>query len=273
MNPFLAAILLGIIQGLTEFLPVSSSGHLAIAEHVFGFGPRLYLTALLHMGTLAAVLLVFREDLGSMVRDSFFALRETLCGRSVTPWRDRRGARLTWLVLLATVPTGIIGLGLESAWQGLAANVALVCVMLLVTAVLLWITRTHSDGGDELTAKTALLLGVVQGLAVMPGISRSGSTIALALLLGLSRREAGRFSFLMSVPAVAGAGLLELRHISGLAGRDILAASLGTLVSFVVGYFALKGLIRWVERGKLHLFAWYLLAVGGLGLAWSFLFS
>ncbi len=226
---------------------------------------------MLHFGTFAAVLVVFRADVAAMLTDSVAAVGETIRGGWLDGWRRRAGARTAWLVLVATLPTGIIGLLMERSWQGLAASTGLVCAMLLVTAALLWMTKGRSGGDRNVTGWTALLLGVVQGVALLPGISRSGSTIAVALLLGLGRTEAGRFSFLMSLPAVAGAGLLELRHVSGLSGQDLAAALLGTGGAFVVGWLALVGLLRWVERGKLHLFSWYLLAVGGFGLVWSLL--
>lgn len=262
--------LMGIIQGLTEFLPVSSSGHLVLTEHIFGLHPKLYLAAVLHMGTLAVTIVYFRAELWQMVVDTFGAVWTVVSRRATwrQVWQDRSGLRLTGLVAVATIPTGIIGLGIQRSWEAMADSVVLVSALLLVTAAILVVTRFIPTGSGKPTLAKAFWLGVVQGLAVLPGISRSGSTIAAGLLLGMDREEAGRFSFLISVPAVAGAGLLEAGAIAKAPVGEVPGIVVGTLLAVVVGYLALWWLMRYVKRGRLHVFAWYLLPAGFGGLAW-----
>ena len=262
--------LMGIIQGLTEFLPVSSSGHLVLTEHIFGLHPKLYLAAVLHMGTLAVTIVFFRVELWQMVVDTFLGGWAVASRRATwrQVWKDRSGLRMAALVIIATIPTGIIGLGIERSWEEMASSVGLVSALLLVTAALLFVTRTIRPGSEKPGLSKAFWLGVVQGLAVLPGISRSGSTIAAGLLMGMDREEAGRFSFLISVPAVAGAGLLEAGSIAKAPMSEIPGIVVGTLLAMIVGYLALWWLMRYVKRGKLHLFSWYLLAAGTAGLSW-----
>ncbi len=262
MSFLLVCLLLGVLQGLTEFLPVSSSGHLALAERWFGLVPDVSLTVFLHVGTLLAVLVYFRRELWLLVRDGFLAAVSTISGRGLEAW-ERPGAKLALWVLVATLPTGILGLGLEHLWTSLAVPWA-VGLSFLVTAGLLWSTRWAHRRGQALDVWKAALIGGVQGLAVVPGISRSGATIAAGLWLGLDRRTAGRFSFLASVPAVAGAGLLEARRLTDLPEGHILPLVAGLGISFAVGYAALSLLLAQVEQGKIHRYAWYLVAAAAV---------
>ncbi len=247
MPDWLQALILGAVQGLTEFLPVSSSGHLVLLQKWFGedffaAGDEVLFDLVLHFGTLLPVLFFYRADLVGMVKNA-----------------DER--RLGWMVLVATVPTGMIGLGLEDQFEALFSSVGPVCVGLLITAALL--VSTHfipaaQDGGKLLTWQMALIIGLVQGLAITPGISRSGSTIAIALVLGLSREHAARFSFLASVPAILGAVILKSRHGFATESVDWISVGIGFVASMVVGYAALLMLVALVKKGGLHRFAWYL---------------
>ena len=248
MPDWLQAMILGAVQGLTEFLPVSSSGHLVLlqrwlGEEFFARGDELFFDLVLHVGTLLPVLWFSRADLKGLVDDP-------------------KARRLGLMVLLATVPTGLIGIALEDWFEALFSTVGPVCVALLVTAALLIGTRfVAEEGTAALTWRTALIIGVVQGLAITPGISRSGSTIAVALFLGLDRDLAARFSFLASIPAICGAVLLKSRHGFSTADVDWLSVSLGFVTSMLVGYAALVMLVALVKRGGLHRFAWYLVPV------------
>lgn len=258
MPDWLQALILGAAQGLTEFLPVSSSGHLVLlqkwlGDSFFAAGDEVLFDLVLHVGTLLPVLFFYRADLIAMTRDA--ATR-----------------RLGLMVLIATVPTGIIGLSFEDQFEALFSTVGPVCVALLVTAALLVGTRfvpERADGGKVLTWQMALLIGVVQGLAITPGISRSGSTIAIALLLGLDRDLAARFSFLASIPAICGAVLVKSRHGFSTAEVDWVSVGVGFVTAMVVGYGALVMLVALVKKGGLHHFAWYLVPVS-LG-AWLLL--
>jgi undecaprenyl-diphosphatase len=253
---WLQALILGAVQGLTEFLPVSSSGHLVLlqtwlGEDFFAAGDEVLFDLVLHFGTLLPVLFFYRADLLGMAKND-------------------EGRRLGLMVLVATVPTGLIGLGLEDRFDALFSSVGPVCIGLLVTAALLIGTRfipASDDDGKLLTWQTALIIGVVQGLAITPGISRSGSTIAVALVLGLSREHAARFSFLASVPAILGAVILKGRHGFNTDSVEWVNVGIGFLTAMVVGYGALILLVALVKKGGLHRFAWYLVPAA-LGAWW-----
>jgi len=263
------AIMLGTIQGLSEFLPISSSGHLVLGRHLFGIPvPALFFDTSVHIGTMLAVILVFREDIGSLLR----SLVRAACPRSgnekkIDSEREKDGRRLAWLVFVGTIPTAILGAAIKLLLpQGEMASIGLVGLMMLVTAVILWLTRGRGKDGRGLydfSAARALLVGCAQGLAVTPGISRSGATIAVALLLGLNSAQAARLSFILSIPAILGAELLSAGEILNGSGRELLLPSLiGAVTAFGVGYLALRLLLRILRGGRLHLFAPYCLAAG-----------
>jgi undecaprenyl-diphosphatase len=259
LSPFEQALFLGILQGLTEFLPISSDGHLALAQMLLEVDGRgLTLSVLLHTGTLLATVLYFRERIGQVLFDLW---QQLLRGRLPAP------AAPGWdavLVLVATVPTGLIGLALRDVvarWteQPLATGFGFVITACLLTSTL-W-----ARPGNTLspTLWGALLLGVAQGLAVAPGVSRSGLTIVTALWLGVRSERAFELSMLMSVPAVAAAVLLELLEGDSMAGHWFALGS-GAVAAFAVGLLALALLRRVVSRGHL---AWFALWVLPLALA------
>ena len=284
MMSFWQAVALGALQGITEFLPVSSSGHLVLLREVLAVGavPLLF-DVLLHLSTLAATAVVFRARLGRLIAAGVDLLRSP-ARRRCSPG-DRR---MVLLLLLCTAVTGGIGMAFGSF--GLPRSPRLVSVMLLVTAALLLAARrlrggaepgavAHADAhaGVRAGARTdagrqprwpwALLVGVVQGLAVIPGISRSGATIAVGVLAGADRETAADFSFLASVPAILGAVAVSLPELAALEEAvDPSALGAGMAVSFAAGWLALTALLRIVRRGRLHLFALYLVPVGILGL-------
>ena len=271
MMSFWQAAALGAVQGITEFLPVSSSGHLVLLREMLAVGevPLLF-DVLLHLSTLAATALVFRARLGRLIAAAIDLLRP--------PVRRRCGPeerRLLWLLLLCTVVTGGIGMAIGSV--GLPREPRFVAVMLLVTAALLLAARclrgtaaprakAAPGGAWRPRWRWALLVGAVQGLAVIPGISRSGATIAAGVLAGADRETAADFSFLASVPAILGAVAVSLPELSALEEAvDPTALIAGMAVSFAAGWLALTVLLRIVRRGRLHLFAWYLVPVGIIG--------
>ena len=243
---YMQAIVLGILQGLTEFLPVSSSGHLVLVEKIMGIHPSTALNVGLHLGTLAAVVIYYRRDIVALVRAVPDALR----------LRSTPDAKMIWWLALATAVTAPIGLMLEHpmedffagpwGYAGLAASFG-------TTALLLWGSR-RARPADSWNWLKAAGLGVVQGLAVIPGISRSGSTITAAMFMGITPVQAARFSFLMSVPAIGGAALLEARKMAEVQPGPMLA---GMVTSSVVGYLALVWLMKLVEAGRLSVFSWY----------------
>lgn len=259
---YLQATLLGALQGLTEFLPISSSGHLVLVQHLFGLRePALIFDLLVHIATLAAVLTMYRQDVYALFT-AWFRPQNSLDGSDA----ERASARrLGLLLVLANVPTAVIGLLFESTFERFFSTPWIVGIALLVTGTLLWLLkspRVREGGTLEVGMVHALLLGCVQGLAITPGISRSGSTIAIALLCGVSRQSAARFSFLMAVPAILGAALLKSDSVGGLARAELNLVIAGMVSALVVGYIALRYLIRLVMQGELWRFSFYCWAVG-----------
>ena len=269
---FVQALLLGIIQGLTEFLPISSSGHLVLVQHLLGLREaELSFDVSVHVGTLAAVILYFRQDILAILGGLARSLRSS-AGRP----EDRTYARLAGLIVLGSIPTAAIGLALHGVADRLFASPLITGAMLLITGTLLYATRPGrlpSGAGRSLsmlTLKDALIMGVVQGMAVMPGISRSGSTIATGILTGIRHETAARFSFLLSIPAVAGAALLVLKDAVQQGSVHLPTCLLGGVAALVVGYAALALLVFLVQKGRLYLFAPYCWIVGGVAIAVSF---
>lgn len=251
--------LLGVIQGLTEFLPVSSSGHLVIGKTLFGLAdPDLLVDVMLHVGTLLPVLWLYRRDLLEMLRSLG---RLPAAGRL---WADDGALRLTLCVVVGTIPTGLMGVGLKDHFERLFSSPLAVGFALLLTGVILMLTRLARQR-DEAPHRTlglgrALVVGVAQGAAITPGISRSGTTIAVGLLLGIEREMAARLSFVMSIPAIVGAVLLTLRKAQAGVAAPVLL--LGVLSSALAGYLALRWVVALVRRGTLHRFAYYVWPVG-----------
>ncbi|BBO91332.1 undecaprenyl-diphosphate phosphatase [Desulfosarcina ovata] len=266
------AIILGTVQGLTEFLPVSSSGHLVLFQNLFGLKePELLFDICLHVGTLLAVIIVFyREILKILTALIQLPRRMRSAGGLLRLFQVDPDIRMALLIVIGSVPTAIIGLLFKKITDQLFGSTAIVGCMLIVTGTLLWLTRRIRTQGRPVartTLKDACLIGIVQGLAILPGISRSGSTIATALFLGVERKLAGRYSFLLSIPAIVGALVLGL-DAPELATRIPLATIIaGSLVSAAVGWLALVILLRVVDRGQLHRFAPYCWLVGLVTLA------
>ena len=254
------ALFLGITQGLTEFLPVSSSGHLVLLQQFVDVGDEEVLFDLvLHMGTLVPVLWFYREWVLKLLVDPI---------RGEGPLLGRTGVRWLGLLVAASVPTAIIGLTFEDWFDTLFSTPATLVVSFSITGLLLWASGRfdRSARSVQLSLPLALILGVAQGIAITPGISRSGTTIAVALMLGVEREQAARFSFLMSVPAISGGLLLKLRdaHVAAL---DLPQLAVGGVAAMVTGYAALVLVVRLVRAGKLSAFSWYAFAVAAVAAA------
>ncbi|TVQ25583.1 MAG: undecaprenyl-diphosphate phosphatase [Spirochaetaceae bacterium] len=259
---FWQSLLLGILQGISEFIPISSSGHLIVMRTVLGIGeiPLLY-DIVLHIATLIAVVWFFRTRIARMIA-------------AIWRWVTRRATdddavdlRLTLLVLLGTLVTVVIGLAIRRLDLHLYPKI--VAGAFLVTAALLILAHfAHGTTGyDGLKPRHALIVGLAQGLAVVPGISRSGSTITAALWAGVSRERAGEFSFLLSIPAILGALVLEMRDLSALTDAVSPAAiAAGFVASLVFGLLSLSLLVRLIRGGKLWVFSIYLIPLGIWGL-------
>jgi undecaprenyl-diphosphatase len=255
-------IILGILQGLTEFLPVSSSGHLVLGQIYFNITEFLLIFDIsVHMGTLAAVLVVYFSDIKLMVVSTLQFLAKIIGGKPVAHLIETdENLKLAAFILLGSVPTAVIGLGLKQFEQVLFSSAVLVGCMLILTGTILWVSRRYyhnETAGVTFDAKQAFFIGIVQGFAVIPGISRSGSTIAAGMFAGLDRTTAAKFSFLLSVPAILGALVLGMKDAMETGFVINPAIVYGTIASFVVGLIALKLLLKLVHRGKFHLFAPY----------------
>lgn len=242
----LEAMLLGLIQGITEWLPISSSAHLAFAQHFFGIEASVAFDIILHLGTLSAVVAYYRSDIYSLVRGLI-----AFDGKSVS---------LAGLILLCAVPTAIIGFTLKDFFESMFTSPLAISFALLVTGLFLIISSKAKDGRKEIGAKEALIIGVAQGIAVAPGISRSGSTIGTALMLGIGREEAARFSFLAAIIPLMGAGLLEGRH--ALDGAiEPMPIAIGFISAAVAGYLSIAVLMRILNEGRFQLFGYYCIAL------------
>ena len=269
------AVAFGALQGLTEFLPVSSSGHLVLLQNLFGLKePELLFNICLHIGTLAAVCIIFARDIGRLFL-TFFRMPSlaTTPGGLGRLLEEHPDARMIALIVVGNVPTAALGLMFHQVVDTIFGSVLIVGGMLLVTGTILWMTRwVPADGRSvaSFTVRDALIIGILQGLAIIPGMSRSGVTISTALFLGINREVSGRYSFLLSIPAIVGALALELK--SGIGNAiPIGIIVLGTMTAAVVGSIALMILLSMVKRGNLHRFSPYCWIVGGVALAWGLL--
>jgi undecaprenyl-diphosphatase len=263
----LEAIILGIVQGLGEFLPISSSGHLILTEWATGWKGELIdnltFDVALHAGTLLAVLWYFRRDWLRLGEATLKAVRG-----SASPHE----ARLVWYLALATIPAGIVGVKYEHVVETIFRAPLLVAAALAAGSVLLWLADRYSANERRLASMTmghALFIGVAQALALAPGISRSGVTIAAGMGAGYRREDAARFSFLLSTPVIAGAVVFKMRHLELHSSNAALGFALGIVSSAVVGWIAIRFLLRYLERHSLNIFVWYRLALAaGVVLLW-----
>lgn len=259
----LKAIWLGIIQGLTEFLPVSSSGHLKIFAEIFetNFENQQAFDVAVHFATLLAVMLVYRKKYVDVAQGACTAIvhREEQSLKQIITKNDH--IRTIICVIIATIPTGIIGLCLKDKVKGLPLTV--VGCALFGTALILLLPKltgkANQEGIPRLSYFSAFLLGLAQSFAILPGISRSGTTITVAILLGASRSYAGFFSFLIMIPAVAGATVLNLKHFGDMQFSILFA---GFMASFISGYIALTLLLKLLDKGKFHFFSPYCFLLG-----------
>ncbi len=272
-------ILLGIIQGLTELLPISSSGHLVIAQSLMpGFHqPGVLFDVMLHLGTLSAVIFFFREDILGILKAIIppWKRPRPLSG-PMDPSRVSEKRRLVAHILTATFITGVIGLSFKDRIEALFQSVEITAAGLLVTGVLLFFadrTRGADRTGGEMTFTDSMVIGLVQGIAILPGISRSGSTISFGIFRGLSGEAAATFSFLISIPAILGAAVLEARHFAGVEGGEIPAYVAGTAAAAVVGFMTLKFLFLMIRKRDLRFFGYYCWTLGALTLAVKALFG
>jgi len=253
----LEAIILGIIQGLTEFLPVSSSGHLELAKVIFGSEvagkESMLFTIALHAATALSTVVVFRKDITQIIKDLF-----------AFQWNE--STRFSWYIVISMIPVFIIGMAfkdeVESLFEG---NIVLVGSSLLFTALLLFFSGRYQAKAGKVNGIRAFIIGIAQAIAILPGVSRSGSTISVALISGVSREQAARFSFLMVLPVIAGAMILEMKDFMEVQPQraiDNYSLLAGFIAAFFAGVLACRWMIKLVKRSKLDYFALYCLIVG-----------
>ena len=262
----LEAIVLGLVQGLTEFLPISSTGHILFVPAIAGWpDPGAAFSAVIQLGTMAAVLVYFRAELWRMAMAFIKSL-----GGDHPLWRsDDSDARIGWYIVLGTIPISIIGIVFKDQIETNVRTVSLVAVvMILFSFVLLAADLKGAQDRDvkQLTLRDGIIIGLFQALALIPGVSRSGSTISGGLFLGLNRESATRYSFLLSVPAVVLSGLFELRKVGDSTGASVGIAPtvIATVLAFGSGYFAISFLLRYVRTHNFAVFIVYRVAVGVL---------
>ncbi len=253
------ALILGLIQGLTEFLPVSSSGHLELAKAILGTGSipeeGLFFTVLLHFATALATLVVFRRDILDIIKGLF------------SP-SDPSHRVFSFKIILSMIPAVIIGLLFEETLESLfTGNVGLVSFMLLITGLLLLFSDRKKETSRKISYLDSILVGVAQAIAILPGISRSGATLASSILLGIKREDALRFSFLMVVPLIFGKIAKDVLDGAFLTiDANVLPLTIGFLAAFITGIFACQWMISLVRNAKLKYFAYYCFIVGTIGL-------
>lgn len=238
----LHSIILGIVQGLTEFLPVSSSGHLALLENAFGIKGKLTLTVMLHFGSALALLVVLWRDIVEILT---------------------KNRKVIWLLIVGSIPAGVLGLLFKSKVAVIFDNPFFVGIFLVITGVILWLTKCVSEKRDKIGFRDAIIIGIAQAIAILPGISRSGITIAAGIYLGLNRVQAAKFSFLLAIISILGATVIQAKD-AVMGEISALPLLLGIIISFFASLLAIKVLLRIVRSKWFSLFAIYCWVLGFL---------
>lgn len=266
----LSAVLLGVIQGVAEFLPISSSGHLAIAQNLLGLkiegSTDNTFDILLHLGTLIAVFIAYWPDIKDMIREFFLGIHDLAKGTTPTPVPPNR--RMILLIIIGTLPLFAV-VPIKDFVEGLSANTVVVGCALLVTGVLLFFSDRHNRGrknAGSVRLRDVLIVGIAQAFATVPGLSRSGTTVSVGCFLGMDRRFALRYSFLMSIPAILGANILSLKDTLQVGIDPVLIPAYisGVITAAVLGYLSIRLLKLITDKGKFGAFAYYCWVVGGL---------
>jgi len=250
-------ILLGLIQGLTEFLPISSSAHLVIFENLLRVEAHdLSLEVFLHFGTILAVIYYFREDLTKMLN--------SIGERFSSSKENQESWELIWLILIGTIPAVLIGLLFKENIEKSFTSVKFTGAMLFITGIFLWFTRFSKQSKSKIRWWEALIIGLAQAFAMLPGISRSGATITAGLFLGIEKEKSAKFSFLLSLPAVLGATLLKFKDTlsQGICPATVLIYLIGMITAFIFGYLSIAALLKILRKGKFEYFGYYCLLVG-----------
>lgn len=265
---YFEAVVLGLLQGLAEFLPISSSGHLALAQNLFGVEADkvLLFAVLLHLGTLIAVFVAYWKDIWELIVELCVTIRDLCTGKGLR-LEERPVRKLGVMIIVATIPTAVIGLLFNDFFEGLYSSMVAVGIGFLITGVLMFLAEKMGAANRDIrkmNCRNALFIGVLQGIAIYPGISRSGSTLVGGLTTGLKREFAVKFAFLISIPSILGSVVLEApKALEGDLDAALLGPILaGMLIAAVSGYFAIKTMIRIVSNKKLSYFSYYVWVLG-----------
>ncbi|NBH61079.1 undecaprenyl-diphosphatase UppP [Anaerotruncus sp. 80] len=276
---YFEAVVLGLLQGLAEFLPISSSGHLALAQSLFGVEADkvLIFAVLLHLGTLIAVFVVYWKDLWELIVELCVTIKDLCTGKGLR-LEERPVRKLGVMIIVATIPTAVIGLLFNDFFEGLYSSMVAVGIGFLITGVLMFLAEKMGSANRDIrkmNCRNALFIGVLQGIAIYPGISRSGSTLVGGLTTGLKREFAVKFAFLISIPSILGSVVLEApKALEGDLDTALLGPILaGMLVAAVSGYFAIKTMIRIVSNKKLSYFSYYVWILGLCTIGYGLFFA
>lgn len=272
---YLQAVILGFVQGLTEFLPVSSSGHLALLQHFFGISGDdvLLFTVLLHVGTLISVFFMYWKDIWDLIRELFITIGDLVTGKGLR-LAERPTRKLGVMIIVASIPTAIIGFAFNDFFESLYTGIIYIGIGFLITGTMMYFSEklgSNSRDLEHMNFRNALFIGLLQGIAICPGISRSGSTLVGGLTTGLKRDFAVRFAFLISIPAIMGSALIEGKHAieEGIDPSIIGPVLVGMAVAAVSGVIAIKAMIKVVSDKKLKYFSYYVWALGIAVIAYS----
>lgn len=265
----LQAIVLGIVQGLTEWLPISSSGHLALVQLAMDLEVPIFYDVILHIGTLAGVFAIYRRDIAGILRSTVAFGEGSSKRKSIEEEVAKypQGRRMLWLIILGTIPTGIIGLAFRSFFESSFYDPVSIAVGFIITGALVLVTGLMKSGQKKLGSADAILIGIGQGISIFSSISRSGATLSAGLFRGVEREQLVRYSFLLSIPAILGAAAIDVvamdeqqkAQLASIGAESYIA---GTVVSAAVGYASIRILIKLVIKGKFYLFAFYCFAIG-----------
>jgi undecaprenyl-diphosphatase len=269
----LQAIVLGIVQGLTEWLPISSSGHLALVQLAMDLEVPIFYDVILHIGTLAGVFAIYRRDIAGILRSTVAFGKGSSKRKSIEEGGGEevakypQGRRMLWLIILGTIPTGIIGLAFRSFFESSFYDPVSIAVGFIITGALVLVTGLLKPGQKKLGSADAILIGIGQGISIFSSISRSGATLSAGLFRGVEREQLVRYSFLLSIPAILGAAAIDVvamdeQQKAQLASIGVESYIAGTIVSAAVGYASIRILIKLVIKGKFYLFAFYCFAIG-----------
>lgn len=271
------AIILGLVQGLSEFLPISSSGHLALLQYFFGIEGESVLTfaVLLHLGTLLSIFAVYYKDIWDLTKELGATIKDIFMGKGPRI-NANETRRLGFMIITATIPTGIIGFAFQDLFGELYVSLVAIGVGLLITGTFLWFAERMAHGKkviQNMKFRDAFLVGIFQSIAICPGISRAGSTIVGGLLSGIKRELAVKFAFLISIPSVLGAVILEAPAAfkEGTDAILLVPILVGVTIAAISGYIAIKTMIRVVSNKKLYYFSFYTWAVGAFVLVYVLL--